>query len=389
MIPSITREEGCSQLINIGMKLQGTQNIIVRFMRKMLKSFPLDDLGEVIKEDDLKSRYILPILQSLFDNLDDENIVFFKITNENNAECKQKTLNVSHRRPDGQFRQKAEHKNLITIGYMEAKPESESKNYDACMQDLFRLATFGKNAIDFYYLKSTLLIQAIGPTFTFYLLQKKSEDVYSMVELDKINFPMNINEVPGIFGYLDRISIIVDIFKKYVRNQNSDISDSETIRKTMRSPTIRSLTDTWIELHGIEGVDLEVKKDGPTNYGQVLSTASKYFIYMIRATFPDMKMPVIKHIVYEHVLDAVFSSAPQNTMAGDIAFSISKEIQDKIRTFLNPIMLEIKNRLPSFPVTRETLSKAPFGIMPALRYVLIKYGSLIEENPQPQPATQP
>lgn len=100
-------------------------------------------------------------------------------------------------------------------------------------------------------------------------------------------------------------------------------------------------------------------------------------------------MPVIKHIVYEHVLDAVFSPGPQNTMAGDIASSISEEIQDKIRTFLNPIMLEIKNRLPSFPVTRETLSKAPFGIMPALRYVLIKYGSLIEENPQPQPATRP
>lgn len=101
-----------------------------------------------------------------------------------------------------------------------------------------------------------------------------------------------------------------------------------------------------------------------------------------------MKMPVIKHIVYEHVLDAVFSPGPQNTMTGDIASSISEEIQDKIRTFLNPIMLEIKNRLPSLPVTRETLNKTPFGIMPALRYVLIKYGSLIEENPQLHPATQ-
>ncbi|KAI8056428.1 hypothetical protein BDF21DRAFT_300534, partial [Thamnidium elegans] len=141
---------------------------------------------------------------------------FFKVTNENNAECKQKGFNVSHRRPDGQFRQKAEHKNFITIGYMEAKPESESKNYDACMQDLFRLATFGKNAIDIYYLKSTLLIQAIGPTFTFYLLQKKSEDIYSMVELDKLNFPMNINQIPAIFGYLDRITVFVEIFKKYV-----------------------------------------------------------------------------------------------------------------------------------------------------------------------------
>jgi sulfur transfer protein SufE len=120
---SATREEGCLQLINIGMKLQGTQKTIVKFIKNMLEYFPLNDLGEIIKEDDLKSRYILPMLQSLFDDLDDEN----------NAGCKQKVFDVSHRRPDGQFRQKAECDNLIIIGYMETKTESESKSYEACM----------------------------------------------------------------------------------------------------------------------------------------------------------------------------------------------------------------------------------------------------------------
>ena len=130
---SATREEGCFQLINIGMKFQGTQKTTVKFIKNMLEYFPLNDLGEIIKEDDLRSRYILPMLQSLFDDLDDENMVFFKISNENNTGCKQKVFDVSHRRPDSQFRQKAECDSLITIGYMETKAESESKSYEACM----------------------------------------------------------------------------------------------------------------------------------------------------------------------------------------------------------------------------------------------------------------
>lgn len=99
-------------------------------------------------------------MQPLFDNLD----------HENNVECKQKVFGVSHRRPDGQFRQKTERDNFITIGYMEAKAELESKNHETCMQDLVRLAIFGKNAIDIYNLKNTLLLQAIRSSFTFYLL---------------------------------------------------------------------------------------------------------------------------------------------------------------------------------------------------------------------------
>lgn len=127
---SATREEGCFQLINIGMKFQGTQKTIVKFIKNMLEYFPLNDLGEIIKEDDLKSRYILPSCNHYL------MIWMMKIwcfSNENNTGCKQKVFDVSHRRPDGQFRQKAECDSLITIGYMETKAESESKSYEACM----------------------------------------------------------------------------------------------------------------------------------------------------------------------------------------------------------------------------------------------------------------
>lgn len=86
-----------------------------------------------------------------------------------------------------------------------------------------------------------------------------------------------------------------------VVNENLSIAQLQS-----KYPQILFLADTWTELHGIEGIDLSVKKDGLTNYGQVLSTAcesiatcynnyyienfqdiiAKYFIYMVRTAFP-------------------------------------------------------------------------------------------------------
>ncbi|KAI7893257.1 uncharacterized protein EV154DRAFT_583715 [Mucor mucedo] len=148
---------------------------------------------------------------------------------------------------------------------------------------------------------------------------------------------------------------------------------------------IPHLEEIWTELSGIEGVSMFVQKEGLTNYGQVIASACKnvatcydnfyienfenivsnYFIYMIRAEFQDLRMPYIKSIVYGHILEI---------------FSVNKETQDKIRKFLNPLIVEIKNRLPPAPITKATLSKAPFDIMPVFRHILSKYESMIEAN---------
>ncbi|KAI9477799.1 MAG: hypothetical protein EXX96DRAFT_483410 [Benjaminiella poitrasii] len=222
------------------MNLQGAEKDIVKYIRRMVESFPYSDLGEVTTEYELRSRYILPTLQSLFDDMDDENLVVFKISNENNQERK-KQFNISHSRPDGQFRQKKENEGLVTIGYLEAKAESRINSKESCMKDLVRPGIFGKNTIDIYKLNSALLVQAIGPNLTFYMLQKKSNDVYAMVELDSFNFPMNISQIPAIFGYFNRLADILAIFRKYVKCQ-CIVNDNSVIRKTLRSPVIRSLT---------------------------------------------------------------------------------------------------------------------------------------------------
>ncbi|GAA5809667.1 hypothetical protein MFLAVUS_003079 [Mucor flavus] len=166
-----------------------------------------------------------------------------------------------------------------------------------------------------------------------------------------------------------------------------------------------SLADTWNELNNREGVKLTVAMDGISNYGQVISTAcetistsynnydienfqnitANYFIYMISSAFPAAKVSAVKYLVYQFILDGVFSSQPTTVkVPDDILPPTEQDDKHKIQGLIANLTLEIRNRLPSFPVTKETLNKAPFDIMPALRHMLSKYEDLIAKNPNPQ-----
>ncbi|KAI7899455.1 uncharacterized protein BX663DRAFT_441175 [Cokeromyces recurvatus] len=151
------------------------------------------------------------------------------------------------------------------------------------------------------------------------------------------------------------------------------------------SPQIPFFEETWTELNNIEGVSLRIEVEGLKNYGQVLFTAcetvstcynnyymenfenivSNYFIYMLHGAFSS--------IVYDHVLNDLFSSVPVHITAGNISNSLNEQTQKRVRIFLNPLMLKIRNRLPSLPVRKEMLNSAPFNIMPTLRYIREKY----------------
>ncbi|KAG2194569.1 hypothetical protein INT47_006528, partial [Mucor saturninus] len=168
----------------------------------------------------------------------------------------------------------------------------------------------------------------------------------------------------------------------------------------LKYATIHYLEDAWMELNNLEGVNLNVEKDGLKNYGQVLATACEttatcynnyyienfqniicnYFIYMIFKEFPDVKISVIRKLVYEHVLDQVLSSDPVAVLNDDILPPLSQETKNGLQTFINPLIVELKNRLPSFTITKATQNTAPFGILPALRHILSKYESIIAEN---------
>ncbi|GAA5812653.1 hypothetical protein MFLAVUS_006110 [Mucor flavus] len=131
-----------------------------------------------------------------------------------------------------------------------------------------------------------------------------------------------------------------------------------------------SLADTWNELNNREGVKLTVEMDGISNYGQVISTACE---------------TISTSNAFPFILDGVFSSQPTTVeVPDDILPPTEQDDKHKIQGLIANLTLEIRNRLPSFPVTKETLNKAPFDIMPASRHMLSKYENLIAKNPNPQ-----
>ncbi|KAG0739382.1 hypothetical protein G6F66_011095 [Rhizopus arrhizus] len=219
----------------------GIEKAIIKFFKKMIETFPMDDLEETIKEDDLKSRFILPIIQSLFDDIDSSNTFYFKISNENNHECQSKQFDISRRRPDGYFRANR-NGSMVTIGFFEAKSASQKNDAKKIQYDLVRLGVFGKNAIDIHRLGSSFLIQAVGTKMSFYIMQKKSNDVYIMVELDTFTFPSTVNGIPAVFGYINRIAKIVGIFNDIVKVIDPVQDGQGKVRQSLRSPIIRGLT---------------------------------------------------------------------------------------------------------------------------------------------------
>ncbi|CAO3670667.1 unnamed protein product [Rhizopus stolonifer] len=108
---------------------------------------------------------------------------------------------------------------------------------------------------------------------------------------------------------------------------------------------------------------------------------------MVCRAIPDVKRSIIKNLVYEHVLDQVLSSNPVKAIADNILTSLSQEIKDTIQAFISPLIVELKNRLPSFSITKVSLNTDPFDILQALKHILSKYESLIAENPNPVPQT--
>lgn len=115
------------------------------------------------------------------------------------------------------FRPVKDNRDIITVGYMLLKSENEKNDNEALKRDLVQLGVFGKDAIVAHKVKSTFLIQAIGTELTFYILCKKAEDVFVMLELDCIKFPTTVNEMPALFGYFERIANVVKTFRYHMQ----------------------------------------------------------------------------------------------------------------------------------------------------------------------------
>ncbi|GAA5815767.1 hypothetical protein MFLAVUS_009282 [Mucor flavus] len=187
------------------------------------------------------------------------------------------------------------------------------------------------------------------------------------------------------------------------------------------------LTSSFVELSATMNGSLFVSENGLKNYGQSLSTAYEtvattynnyyvekfeqmicnYFKYTLKTEYPDVKIGCIKNLVYNHVYDQVLTHSQPSSVYVDILALFDPDVASNLTSFLNPLILEVKNRMSTLPLTKENLcqvevleledyknpllgyplrdivmisrqnlNKEPFEILPALRYILNKYDDI-------------
>jgi hypothetical protein len=142
---------------------------------QLLQSLPMDPTNTDISETTLITRYIVPLLQPLFDN-DDLNIRLDFTATELAEKCKRPPnfngcpdciiTRFPHQTDEG-----------INIGYGEVKKISMASNHYLVNWDLVRLAFFGKNAIDGNHLGGNISIHIVGRFVSICLKKKNAECV--------------------------------------------------------------------------------------------------------------------------------------------------------------------------------------------------------------------
>ncbi|EPB86798.1 hypothetical protein HMPREF1544_06414 [Mucor circinelloides 1006PhL] len=137
---------------------------------QLLQSLPMDPTNTDISETTLITRYIVPLLQPLFDK-DDLNIRLDFTATELAEKCKRPPnfngcpdciiTRFPHQTDDG-----------INIGYGKVKKISMASNHYLVNWDLVRLAFFSKKAIDDNHLGGNISIHIVGSTFHRFLFDK-------------------------------------------------------------------------------------------------------------------------------------------------------------------------------------------------------------------------
>ncbi|KAI7901899.1 uncharacterized protein BX663DRAFT_474490 [Cokeromyces recurvatus] len=189
------------------------QNKVILCFKALIEQLPKDSFNT--KEFELTTRLIQPFLLPLFD--DREENIYLRWTNVQTEEHKKDESNCSNKRPDGCITLKTYEK--ISLGFIEVKEEKYRNDKNKLNKDLYKLGVFSKNAIDQNHLHGMLGIQTVGESICFYLTQQQCKGFYTMTEIDQLNVPKNLKELPQLIGFVDNLCNILHIFKTSCRQQ--------------------------------------------------------------------------------------------------------------------------------------------------------------------------
>ena len=77
----------------------------------------------------------------------------------------------------------------------------------------------------------------------------------------------------------------------------------------------------------------------------------------------------------------VFVRSDPSSIPDGILGVFDSEVASSLFSFLNPLILEMKNSMPTLSVSKVSLNNGPFKILSVLRHILEKYESLNMAQP--------
>ncbi|KAL4207760.1 hypothetical protein CU097_007428 [Rhizopus azygosporus] len=213
-----------------------TDTVVIRLLlciKSMVETLPKVNQKKEIKEFELCTRFLQPTFQKLFDNNDDDGLIFKWL----NASCFNDTNNDSNQnRLDGIVENDRK-----AVGYFEVKPIAYAKNHRKVNIDLHHLCVFSKTGSAVYKARHMFQIMAVGKStiiriylglLSFYFLGTNIQfhlsqvrgDVLIVVELDSFRLPLSLDELPQMIPYLDRLYNVVDtIYRCCYENNTVDV----------------------------------------------------------------------------------------------------------------------------------------------------------------------
>jgi len=72
----------------------------------------------------------------------------------------------------------------------------------------------------------------------------------------------------------------------------------------------------------------------------------------------------------------VLTHSQPSSVSVDILALFDPDVASNLTSFLNPLILAVKNRMSTLPLTKESLNNEPFKILPVLRYILNKHDDI-------------
>ncbi|SAM03024.1 hypothetical protein [Absidia glauca] len=203
-----------------------------------------------IPEATLITRYIVPLLQPLFDN-DNLNIKLdFTATDLSEkykrpssfSGCPVCSITVFPHQTDKD----------INNDYNEIKGSSMTDNHRLENWDLIRLGFFAKQSIDSNNLDGNVCIHIVAPFLVFYLVKLQSDGMcrsrlYTMTELLRLQLPMSISELPAYLTNLSGLKSVIHMSETfcYPTETNDDISSRR--RESLQTADISFLLEKHID----------------------------------------------------------------------------------------------------------------------------------------------